>query len=141
MPEFQLFARRLAKAMLVKGWDQSEMARRADACLPPHDPQQKRQPNITRDNINKWVNAIHLPTAVYLQAVADALGMAPEELLPGAVRKPSGARKRHHPFKLSPLPDGNYRMEGERVVTWQAARAITDILVEDQKALDAQKPA
>ncbi len=61
------FANRLDKAMLARGWRQSDLARAA---------------GLNREAISSYVRGRNWPTDVSLQKLAKALGVAPEELLP-----------------------------------------------------------
>ena len=66
----QEFGRRLQGLLLSKGWNQSELARRA---------------GIGRDSVSTYVNGKTFPTPLALKALADALGLSPEELLPNSM--------------------------------------------------------
>lgn len=66
----QEFARKLQKAMLEKGWNQSELARRA---------------GMGRDNISGYMSGRILPGAKKLKQLADALTVPPSSLLDGVV--------------------------------------------------------
>lgn len=69
------FAQRLQKEMLRKGWSQSDLARAADKYMPEGK-------EFGRHLINYYLRLRGLPTPVYLKALSDALGVAPEALLP-----------------------------------------------------------
>ncbi len=64
----ELFARRLYRLMMSKGWNQAELGRRAD---------------LGRDVINKYINARALPTPESVQKLAIALGIPTIRLYPG----------------------------------------------------------
>ncbi len=64
------FGRSLYRRMVEKGWNQSELARRAD---------------IPRDSVSKYIRGISTPTEQSLRALATALDTTPEELLPNHV--------------------------------------------------------
>ncbi len=66
----QEFARKLQKAMLEKGWNQSELARRA---------------GMGRDNISGYMSGRILPGAKKLKQLADALSLPPSALLEGVI--------------------------------------------------------
>lgn len=66
----QEFSRRLYKLMLGKGWTQAELA---------------RQSGLTRDSISGYVRGNHMPTHESVKALAKALGVKAEELLPNIV--------------------------------------------------------
>ena len=69
------FARRLHKAIQEKGWNQSELARRATAHMPDGMV-------IGRDAVSHWLNRPNIPEPVRLQAVCAALGKEPTDLVP-----------------------------------------------------------
>lgn len=69
------FARRLQKAMIAKGWNQSDLARAANMHMPD-----KRE--FGRHLINYYMRQRGLPSPVYLKALAGALDMEPTDLLP-----------------------------------------------------------
>lgn len=69
------FASRLQKEMLRKGWSQSDLARAANKFMP-------NGKEFGRHLINYYLRLRGLPTPVYLKALADALGIEPESLLP-----------------------------------------------------------
>ena len=52
--------------MLDRGWNQSELARRAD---------------MGRDNVSGYINGKNLPGPKHLKALANALGVSPDELI------------------------------------------------------------
>lgn len=63
------FARRLQHALNSKGWNQSDLARAAD---------------IGRDSVSVYLRAKSLPGPKHLTSIAAALGVEPDDLLPGA---------------------------------------------------------
>ena len=67
------FARRLATLRVAKGWNQSELARQAALFMPDK--------KFNRDNISKYEKFTR-PTPLHLNAIARALGVKPEELMP-----------------------------------------------------------
>ncbi|BAQ16115.1 helix-turn-helix domain-containing protein [Methyloceanibacter caenitepidi] len=77
------FANRLQRALVNKGWNQSELARRASEKLP-------RGKTIGRDMVSHYVRGVALPRPAQLEALAKALGVEPSTLLPTS---PSAADK------------------------------------------------
>ena len=63
----QEFGRRLYRMMSAKGWNQSELARRAE---------------VTRDAVSTYIRGASLPEPKNAQKLADALGVTVEQLLP-----------------------------------------------------------
>lgn len=61
------FGRKLYELMSTRGWNQSDLARRA---------------GMNRDNISQYVRGRTYPTPKFLQKLAKALDIAPDDLLP-----------------------------------------------------------
>ena len=61
------FSKRLQAQMIEKGWNQSELARRA---------------SIGRDNVSSYIRGIAMPGPLHLSALSRALGMTNDTLLP-----------------------------------------------------------
>lgn len=78
------FARRLNRAMVMKGWNQSELARQTEAHTP------KGASKIGRDLISKYINGRILPLPVNLEILAKTLGVKREELLPPGATPEAG---------------------------------------------------
>lgn len=112
------FARRLQRAMVEKGWNQSELARRAAKFAP--------EERFIRDNVSKYMRGKVLPGPVHLNALCRALGKKPEGLLP--TRGMSGAAPDTNPFSLSDAGDGKAWLRINQAVTWEQAMAIQKIL-------------
>lgn len=70
------FARKLRSLRVKKGWNQSELGRQAAKHMPDG--------KFGRDNISKYEMETTLPTPVYALALARALGVAVEDLLPNS---------------------------------------------------------
>lgn len=75
--EMKIFASRLYRLMIKKGWSQAELARQTKL----HDPRPGK-PGIGRDMIGGYVRALHLPEPPYVKILAATFGVEPEELLP-----------------------------------------------------------
>lgn len=71
----KLFAQRLNKLMLQKGWTGAELAREASK----HAPQRKE---LGRHLISSYLRGSSEPTGANLQYVAKALGVRTDDLLP-----------------------------------------------------------
>lgn len=89
------FAHRLYQAMLVKGWNQSELARQMSS---------KLGKIVPRDNVSNWIRGVVLPTGERLIALAEVLGKKPDELVV-AMGRPS-AESKNPPYDLRALDDG-----------------------------------
>lgn len=126
------FARRLQAQMILKGWNQSELARRASALLPkPVKGQKRGASGIGRDSISHYMRGKMLPLPVYLDALAKALGVRPEDLMPtaapGMIEAP--------PFEMKGMPGGRMYLRINRTVSSSTAAKIMELLSkEDQGA-------
>lgn len=115
----QEFGRRLYNLMLKKGWHQSELARRAD---------------LPRDSISVYVRGRSLPTPQSLKALADALGVSPDELLPNHVESAIDADNPAFEMKVSPNAPDVAWMRVNRLVTVKTALKIMELLESDDAA-------
>ena len=86
------FASRLARHLEDRSWNQSDLARAAGKFLPKGE-------TFRRDNIHVYLNELALPRPKQLMAIAKALGIKPEDLLPGV----SHAEKL--PYSMRPVSD------------------------------------
>lgn len=68
------FGRRLQKALIAKGWNQSDLARHAAVHMPDN--------RFGRDNVSKYINGLTLPAPLQLSAISRALDVPADELLP-----------------------------------------------------------
>lgn len=116
------FAQRLAKEMDKRGWTQSDMARAAQKFLPTGE-------TFRRDAIHVYLNKSALPRPRQLNAIAKALGLQPEDLLPG-VRTASETL----PLSMRTLPDkpGKAWLHVDMECSLATAAAIISMLERDQ---------
>ena len=70
------FAQRLTDSMLSKGWTGAELAREASKFAP-------KSKELGRHLISAYTRGANEPTEANLQYIARALGVKPEDLLPG----------------------------------------------------------
>lgn len=124
------FARRLQAAMIEKGWNQSELARRASALLPKPEKGQKRGADIGRDSVSHYMRGKMLPLPLYLEAISKALGVSPADLMPA--RTPTAAPT--GPFEMKGLPDGRVYLRVSRTVRQEAAMKIMAILADEDRS-------
>lgn len=126
----QEFARRLQAAMVRKGWNQSELARRANEHLPKPAKGQKRGKSLGRDSISHYMRGRMVPLPAYLEALAKALNVEPDELLPanGFAVNPVGS-----PFAVRGLADGRVSLHVNRTVRSETAAKIMAILSEEDR--------
>lgn len=81
--ERKMFAQRLYRLMIAKGWNQAELSRQTKV----HDPRDG-QPGIGRDMIGGYIRALHLPEPPYVKILAATFGVEPEALLPTVAEAP-----------------------------------------------------
>lgn len=72
----QVFARNLRDHMRKRGWNQSELARRANNAMP------KDASVITRDNISRYARGENFPGPERIEAIAKAFEIKPMLLIP-----------------------------------------------------------
>jgi transcriptional regulator with XRE-family HTH domain len=111
------FARRLQRAMVAKGWNQSELARRAAKFAP--------EERFIRDNVSKYMRGKVLPGPVHLSALCKALGMKPDDLLP--TRGLSGSTDAV-PFSVTDAGDGQMWLRINMAVSWDVAMKVQQLL-------------
>lgn len=110
------FGRRLYQAMMRKGWNQAELARRSDC---------------PRDSISMYIRGKTLPLPLALGKLADALGLDPLELLPNHVESAIDEDNPSFEIKQSPNTPNTAWLRVNRLVTITAALKIADILAND----------
>lgn len=110
------FGRRLYRLMVAKGWRQSDLAREAD---------------IGRESVSVYINGKHFPKPTNLRKIADAFGVAPEDLLPNidhdAIQKDLASFE----MRVSPGDPGKSWVVLNRLMTTTAAARIAAIVAED----------
>ena len=130
MNDHQKFAAKLNAALDERGWSQSELARRA---------------GLRRDAVSTYCKAAAMPSKVFLDKIAKALGGSAAELLdgslpPGAVIPPPwpGRPKQEPKQKQKPVgielhqdASGDLRLRLDLVVTLEQAMKILALLKAD----------
>ena len=124
------FARRLQTSMVNRGWNQSELARRATERLPQALPGQKRGHAIGRDLISHYVRGLMPPGPTNLEALASALGVPAADLMPAGV--PTAGRDAS-PFEMRGLPDGRVYIRLSRTVRQDTAMKIMALLADEDR--------
>jgi transcriptional regulator with XRE-family HTH domain len=135
-----IFARRLEAARIAKGWNMSELAREASRHLPTPKRGQKQGKGVTRDLISNYTRAKMRPRPEYLEAIAKALDMTREELMPsspGAAPPPD----QFPAMTLNQQEDGRAWIRLNRALSMPAALAIIEIVQkEDNPAQHSRVP-
>jgi transcriptional regulator with XRE-family HTH domain len=118
----QDFAKRLYRLMLKRGWNQSELARRAD---------------LPRDSVSTYIRAKVMPTPQSTERLAAALGVAPEELLPNHVESAIEEDTPSLEMKVSVNAPSKAWLRVNRLVSLSTAARVID-LIEAENASDAE---
>jgi transcriptional regulator with XRE-family HTH domain len=118
----QEFARRLYRLMLTRGWNQSELARRAE---------------LPRDSVSTYIRAKVMPTPQSAQRLAAALGVTPEELLPNHVESAIEEDTPSLEMKVSVNAPSTAWLRVNRLVSLSTAARVID-LIEAENASDAE---
>lgn len=113
----QDFGRRLKTLMLSKGWNQSELGRRSD---------------LNRSAISTYVTGKVFPTDKHLVALAEALGVEPDMLLPNRVEAAIEADEPSMELKVSPGDPRQAWLRVNRRVTLATAIKVMDLLENDK---------
>lgn len=124
----QQFAARLDRARQAKNWSQSELAREATKMLSGGKP-------VSRDDISRYVNGLSFPGPAKLNAIAAALGMEPETLLPNIAQNAIAADE-HPSFVMKAIESapGVAWVSVNRLVKLSTATRIATLLEEDMAA-------
>ncbi len=112
----QDFARRVYKLMVARGWNQSELARRA---------------GLPRDSISVYVRAKSLPTPQSLRALAKALGVDPADLLPNHIEHAMDEESPSFDMKASNAQPNKAWVRVNRLVNFSTATKIAELLEAD----------
>ena len=110
------FAANLDKLMRRKGWHQSELARRA---------------GIAKDSVSTYIRGVAMPTRPKLEALAKALEVEPDSLLPNGVIDAIAQDDLTVEIKMSPGSTEVAWLRVNRAVSITAAVKIMDILASE----------
>jgi transcriptional regulator with XRE-family HTH domain len=93
----QAMGRRIQKRLTELGMNQSDLARAASKHTPRGKP-------VGRDSISGYIRGRSIPNAVNLHAIAAALKMAPEDILPEIIG-PNSETDAEPAFSIQGIPD------------------------------------
>lgn len=110
------FGRRLYGMLLSRGWNQSDLARNA---------------GIGRDKVSVYITGKSLPTPANTKAMADALGITPEELLPNHIENAIDADNPAFEMRVSPGAPNTAWLRVNRLVSMATAVKIAELLQHD----------
>src|SRR5262245_36193674 len=117
--------RRLKAHMDNRGWHQAELARRASAYLPKSAADQRRNKKVGRDTIWLYVIGRIFANPVYLKALAKALEVTQDELVPTKLDEPPRLDEGGS-LSIQDMSNGKSRIEIDFVVPTKTAWAIWD---------------
>jgi transcriptional regulator with XRE-family HTH domain len=112
----QRFALKIKAQLQERGWNQSELARRA---------------GLKRDSVSTYVCGRALPNPRSLAALARALNTRPEDLLPGAIRDVEADEASSFTLTAAQRDPNRVRVRISREVSLRAAAQIMAILSEE----------
>lgn len=118
------FGRRLHAEIINRGWNQSEMARRAD---------------LRRDAISTYVRGTVLPSPAALQKLANALGMQPTDLLPNSAMSAIESDHSSLSMKVSSGAPNTAWLHVNRLVTVETAAEVIKLVTADAKTMAARE--
>lgn len=113
----QDFGQRVRRLMYSKGWNQSELARRA---------------NLRRDAISTYIRGIAFPSPKSLHTLATALDVKPEDLLPNYVEQAIEADHPSIDFRVSPSRPNEAWLKIDQRVSTKTALEVMRLLDEDK---------
>ena len=111
------FARRLQNAISDKGWNQSELARRANDA---------GEDRVARDDISTYIRGVSMPGALKARAIAKALGVPLDELIPSA----KSVDRDNPEFEIRQASEGHVWLRVNKMVTWDQAQRVGEIIHE-----------
>lgn len=112
------FAKRLQQFMTDKGWNQSDLARAAAKFMPDK--------KFNRDNVSLYVRAQQLPGPLRLRAMAKALGIEENKLVPPGAT--ASVDEDAPPLAMRPLGSGNVWLQINQAVPQDIALKIITLL-------------
>ena len=112
------FAKQLQNRMVEKGWNQSELARRAA--------DHTTSGRFGRDVISGYIRGRNLPGPTMLHALSEALECEPSDLLPA--RDVPSVDKTTPSFDMKEMEDGRVWLRINRSVDWSTAAEIMSLI-------------
>lgn len=109
-PQKEAFGRKLEALAADKGWNQSELARRASLHL---------NGTMTRDSVSKYMRGYNWPSPSHRTALAKALGVQVMELMASA---------EENPLRIEQRSDGRVMLHLSKLVTVAQALQIMKII-------------
>ena len=117
----QEFGRRLYQLMLARGWNQSELARQVD---------------LPRDSVSTYIRGRTLPTPKSLQAMADALGVTPADILPNSIESAVDEDMPSIEMRVSTSAPSMAWLRINRLVSLSTAAKVIEMIEGESEAAD-----
>lgn len=119
-PDKSDFSFKLGRYLNQKGWNQSDLAREAARFLPKGE-------EFRRDNVHVYLKKGVVPRPKQLNAIAAALGVKPEDLLPGVRHAASPA-----PYSMQAVPGepGYAYLQVDAKIPASVAASVIKLLAE-----------
>jgi transcriptional regulator with XRE-family HTH domain len=124
------FSRHLHALMAERGWNQSELARRAFGTVVKDG----REVPQKRDRVSEWVNAIAFPSEENMKAMAKAFGIEVEQLAPNIGRAPVDRGTAR--LAIAQREDGRWHVQIDDVFTTEQLEQLQKLLREFRAATD-----
>lgn len=121
------FAKRVQHRMIMKGWNQSDLARQASVHLAEKGGKRK---SMGRDSVSHYIRGKNMPTPSHLHALAKALGCEPFDLMP-SIGMPSVEDRKKPAMRVDTLESGRAHIVMDRVVSLATALKIQQAIMED----------
>lgn len=112
----QEFGKRLYKLMVLKGWNQSELARQA---------------GIARDSVSTYIRGKSLPEPSNAERLAKALGLRSDELLPNQAERAIDEDTPSLELKISAHDQRVAWLRINRLVTTATCMKVIELLNDD----------
>lgn len=113
------FARRLSRQIVLKGWSQADLSRRAQELAP-------EGVRIGPDSISHYLNGRYMPSPSHMNVLSKALGVDVLELLP--VKGVPEAGESLPPIGVQDLNNGSAWLRINQAVPWPLAVKVLDLL-------------
>jgi transcriptional regulator with XRE-family HTH domain len=120
----RIFARKLWDALTEKGWNQSELARRATLFM-PIDERTGKPKEFTRDQVSKYVRGKTLPYTESLHALCKALDMEAKDLLPSGGSPVANGQKS---IEITEMGDDMVWLRVNQPVPWPVAIKVMQLV-------------
>lgn len=109
----QEFARNLSQLMLARGWNQNELAKKA---------------NVDKGSISAYIRGITTPEGKNLKKLADVFGVAIPDLYPQSVQRAMNTEVPSINLRVSPGHPNKAWLEVNRLVDFSTAAKVIELI-------------